>query len=648
MSGASILVVGAGGREHAITWACAEQCASITVAPGNGGTVGSIGACKLEQSPATTVPEIVALAQQLKPELVIVGPEVPLADGLAGACSEGRGGRREVGRRKRANFLVECSAAPAAQAFPRGARDAGRLWLITRERPCAEDPCRAERGSRLRPLRPESARGPLKFPCPPHPPPLPCADALADKGIPCFGPRKLAARLESSKAYSKDFMSRHRIPTAAYANFTDAAAAEAYIRSRPHRVVVKASGLAAGKGVFVPATADEAVAAVRSVMVDRVFGEAGAEVVVEEFLEGVEVSVLAFSDGTTVVPMPGAQDHKRIFEFDEGPNTGGMGAFAPSPILDAALLRSVVETALQPVVDGLRAEGCPYVGVLYAGLMVRPDRSFAVLEYNCRLGDPETQVLLPLLETPLLDVVRACVRGELKSIDVKFKRNVVAATVVAVAGGYPDAYDKGKPVAFGAGASASACALRPADRSGSFIFHAGTRRADGGAVVTNGGRVLAVTSLAPSLAAATKASYRVLEDVAFDGMFFRRDIGGRCVRPRAHAQPLRVAVLGSTRGSNLVPILAAIADGDLRGAEVSVIISNKADAGILEKAAAAGIKSHVVPSAGRSREVCVETSRAPRDPGPPFASQSHESSPPLQSPPPPPLSPLSPRTHAGL
>lgn len=427
------------------------------------------------------------------------------------------------------------------------------------------------------------------------------ADALLAAGVPCFGPVQAAARLESSKAFSKDFMARHKIPTAKYGIFTKFSDAETYIRDSAGRVVVKASGLAAGKGVFVPETSDEAVAAARSVLEERIFGDAGSEVVIEEFVEGVEVSVLAFTDGTTVVPMPGAQDHKRIFEFDQGSNTGGMGAFAPSPVLDAALMQAVTAAALQPVVDGMRAEGSPYVGVLYAGLMVRPDRSFIVLEYNCRLGDPETQVLLPLLETPFLDVVRACTSGTLASLPVKFKKNVTAATVVAVAGGYPGSYEKGKEIKFGS--KASSCSISHSDRSGSIVFHAGTKRDGSGKVVTNGGRVLAVTSLAPSLSAAVRASYSVLEDISFDGMYYRRDIGGPYVRPRAAAQPLRIGVLGSTRGSNLIPILAAIDSGELRGAEIKVVVSNKSDAGILEKGKAANIPSFFVESAGKSREV---------------------------------------------
>ena len=406
-------------------------------------------------------------------------------------------------------------------------------------------------------------------------------------------------------------MIRHKIPTAAFEIFTDFAKAEEYIRricSQPgKRVVVKASGLAAGKGVFIPKTADEAVTAARTVLQERIFGESGSTIVVEEYIEGFEVSVLAFCDGKTVVPLPPAQDHKRVYEFDQGPNTGGMGAFAPAPGIDQAFINDVTKRALQPVADGMRAEGCPFVGVIYAGIMVRSAKrsandlsDFFVLEYNCRLGDPETQVVLPLIESPsLLSIVQACVAGKLNELQVTFKRNVVASSVVVVAEGYPGNYAKGTAITLGP--RALAANLSPQDKTGSVLFHAGTALA-GSDLVTSGGRVLSVTSLAPSLGAAVNLSYDVLEDVHFKGAFYRRDIGRTFIRPRSLTEPLRVAVLGSTRGSNLVPILDAIAAGPLRGASVSIVISNKSDAGILDKAKSAGIPSFFVPSAGRKRE----------------------------------------------
>jgi formyltetrahydrofolate-dependent phosphoribosylglycinamide formyltransferase len=408
-------------------------------------------------------------------------------------------------------------------------------------------------------------------------------------------------------------MIRHNIPTAPYETFTDLTKAEEYIRkmdSLGKKVVVKASGLAAGKGVFIPKTVNEAILSAQSVLQERLFGDSGSTIVVEEYIEGFEVSVLAFCDGTSVVPLPPAQDHKRVYEFDEGPNTGGMGAFAPAPGIDQSFINDVTRRALQPVADGMRAEGCPFIGVIYAGIMVRSTTrdttdlsDFYVLEYNCRLGDPETQVVIPLIESPsLLSILQACVLGKLNEIQVTFKRNVFAAAVVSVAGGYPGNYAKGKTITLGP--RALSANLSPRDKTGSVLFHAGTSRSgnSGNNLVTSGGRVLSVTSLAPSLGAAVNLSYDVLEHVQFEGAFSRRDIGRTFIRPRSLTEPLRVAVLGSTRGSNLVPILDAIAAGPLRGATISLVVSNKEDAGILDKAKAAGIPSFFVPSAGRKRE----------------------------------------------
>lgn len=428
-------------------------------------------------------------------------------------------------------------------------------------------------------------------------------------GVPCFGPTAAAARLESSKAFSKDFMARHGIPTAAYRTFAGPGAlpaAEAYIRGAGHRVVVKASGLAAGKGVLLPASADEAVAAVRAVLVDGLFGAAGAEVVVEEHLTGPEASVMAFCDGATVVPMPPAQDHKRAHEFDCGPNTGGMGAFAPTPHVPPALLEAIRVGVLQRAVDGLAAEGSPYVGVLYAGVMLTPAGP-RVLEFNCRLGDPETQVVLPLVGGDLAEIAAACCAGRLTPGMVRVRAGVAAATVVAVAGGYPGAYAKGTPVAFagplsGAGRGCTSFSSRGGADGGAaadddvLVFHAGTAPGPAGGFVTAGGRVLAVTATAPSLAGAARKAYAALDaGVAFDGMAFRRDIGGGFVRPRADVEPLRIGVLGSTRGTDLTAILDACADGTLPGARVVVVVSDVPDAGILAKAAAAGVPAVAVP-----------------------------------------------------
>ncbi len=425
------------------------------------------------------------------------------------------------------------------------------------------------------------------------------ADALNAEGIACFGPTKAAAQLESSKAFSKDFMQRHNIPTAAYGAFTDFAAAEAFIRSHGKPMVVKASGLAAGKGVVIPQSVEETVAAAKTMLVDKVFGDAGSNIVVEELLVGQEASVLAFTDGTTVVPLPAAQDHKRIFEFDMGPNTGGMGAYAPAPLVDPELMNEITKRALQPVVDGMRSEGSPYVGVLYAGMMIGADRSVNVLEYNCRLGDPETQVILPLLQTDMVQVALACVKGQLKDTPVQFKKGVCAATVVAVAQGYPGSYAKGSPISIDEQLLRNAAT--PAATSGTVVFHAGTAKS-GDKLVTAGGRVLAVTSLAPSVSAAVRTSYRALEQISFPGMYYRRDISGVYCRPFAASQPLRIGVLGSTRGTAMVPIVEAINSSALPGAQIAVIVSNKPDAGILEKATSYGIPGVCVASAGKSRE----------------------------------------------
>jgi len=354
-----VLLIGSGGREAALFWSLSTS-ARVVVAPGNGGIPPAA------RRAGASVADFVALAAELRPAVVVVGPEGPLAEGLA--------------------------------------------------------------------------------------------DALAARGIACFGPSRAAARIESDKAFAKAFFARHAIPTAPFRVFTDFEAAAAHLRAvPPASIVVKAAGLCAGKGVVLPATLDEALEAARAMLVDRAFGDAGATVVVEERIAGEEVSVLAFSDGVTVAPLPAAQDHKRAFEFDRGPNTGGMGAFAPAPLVDDALMADIVARVLQPAVAGLAAEGTPFVGLLFAGLMVDAARGVSVLEFNCRFGDPETQVVLPLLATPLLDVVLACTERRLAALlPLRVLRGVVAATVVAVAGGYPGAYARGARVALGARAAAAA------------------------------------------------------------------------------------------------------------------------------------------------------------------------------------------------
>ncbi|TPX55225.1 hypothetical protein PhCBS80983_g05496 [Powellomyces hirtus] len=342
------------------------------------------------------------------------------------------------------------------------------------------------------------------------------ASAFKKVGIPCFGPSKDAARLEGSKAFSKDFMKKHNIPTAAYELFTDFEKAKSYIASVKGDIVIKASGLAAGKGVLLPETKEEAIEGLKSIMVDSVFGEAGQEVVIEERLTGEEVSVLAFSDGYTVIAMPAAQDHKRAYDGDKGPNTGGMGAYAPAPIYTSELAANVQTSVLQATIDGMRRDGYPFVGVLYAGLMLTPAGP-KVLEFNARFGDPETQVILPLLDdsSDLFEIMLAAAEGRLDSVKVAFK-DACAATVVLAASGYPGSYEKGKTITVGSAPS------------GVHVFHAGTK-VEGGALKTSGGRVLAVTGVASDLQQAIAKAYENVKLVQFEGAQYRKDIGHRAV-----------------------------------------------------------------------------------------------------------------------
>lgn len=348
-------------------------------------------------------------------------------------------------------------------------------------------------------------------------PEAPLADGLVDRltaqGQRVFGPTQAAARLESSKAFAKAFMTRHRIPTARFAIFEDYAAAERYLRRVDYAVVIKASGLAAGKGVIVPRDVAEARAALRAIMVEREFGAAGDQVVIEERLEGPEVSLMAFCDGETVVPMLPAQDHKRVFDGDAGPNTGGMGAFCPSPLMTPDDIADCVARILQPAVDGMRAEGTPYRGVLYAGLMLTRAGPM-VLEFNCRFGDPETQAVLPMLQTDLIEVVAACLEGRLRALPLTW-HDGACACVVLTSGGYPGAYRKGLPI--------HGLENLPDDV---LIFHAGTRRTDDG-WVTDGGRVLGVAARGQTLSEAIERAYLGVAHISFEGMHYRRDIGRR-------------------------------------------------------------------------------------------------------------------------
>ena len=424
----NVLIVGSGGREHALAWKIAQSArvSRLWVAPGNGGTDALAVPGGNVPIQADDIPGLIHLAGENDVDLTIVGPEVPLAAGLA--------------------------------------------------------------------------------------------DAFGKRRLPVFGPSRAAVQIEASKSFAKEFMRRHGIPTARYATFSDFDAALNHARDVDYPIVIKASGLAAGKGVLLPDHLEEAESNLRQIMIERAFGAAGDEVVIEERLSGPEVSVLAFSDGRTLAVMPAAADHKRACDGDQGPNTGGMGAYAPAPLATSSLMDEVRRAILQPTIDGMREEGAPYMGVLYAGIMLADDGP-KVLEFNCRFGDPETQVILPLLETDLLDVVEACIEGKLDALGIIWK-NASAATVVLASGGYPGSYEKGYPIA---GLEAAA------DVGGAVVFHAGTRR-NGAEVLTNGGRVLNVTAVGESLGEALGHAYTAAERVHFEGMYYRRDIGAGALK----------------------------------------------------------------------------------------------------------------------
>ena len=342
-------------------------------------------------------------------------------------------------------------------------------------------------------------------------------DRLEAIGISCFGPRKSAAIIEGSKAFSKALMKKYGIPTAAYEIFTDMDAAIAYVRSGSGAVVVKADGLALGKGVFVCADRDEAEQAVRSIMGERIFGESGAKVVIEEFLEGPEVSVLSFTDGNVVVPMISSMDHKRALDGDEGPNTGGMGTIAPNPFYTPEVAGRCMKEIFLPTIRAMKAEGRTFRGCLYFGLMITKDGP-KVIEYNCRFGDPETQVVLPLLKTDLLTVMQATTNGTLDQLTVEFDPGA-ACCVILASGGYPTHYEKGKEIVV----------TDEEKLKGATVYHAGTALKDG-RLVTSGGRVLGVTCTAPSLEEAVKRAYDAASGITFEGVHFRKDIGARALR----------------------------------------------------------------------------------------------------------------------
>jgi phosphoribosylamine--glycine ligase len=416
-----VLVVGSGGREHALVWKLARDpdVSAVHAAPGNPG-MAALATC--HPVAAMDIDGQVALARRLEADLVVVGPEDPLAAGLA--------------------------------------------------------------------------------------------DRLRDAGLSTFGPSAAASRLEASKAWSKDFMVRHNIPTARHGSFTDAADAHAFLDTLSAPFVLKASGLAAGKGVVIADTRAAADAALAD-MLGGQFGTASSQVVIEEYMAGEEASVFAICDGRDFVILPVCQDHKRAFDGDQGPNTGGMGAYAPAPVVDDALLAQIADTIIAPSVAGMAAEGCPYVGVLYVGVMLTASGP-KVVEYNCRFGDPECQVLMPLIGPGFAAGLKSAADGALESAAFAGKGNVIALTVVLAARGYPEAPEKGSVIG---GASN--------DGSGVLVFHAGTSLRDDGALVASGGRVLAVTAVADTFEAARASAYARVATIDAPGLFHRTDIGWR-------------------------------------------------------------------------------------------------------------------------
>lgn len=340
-------------------------------------------------------------------------------------------------------------------------------------------------------------------------------DALEVEGFPCFGPRKNAAIIEGSKAFSKDLMKKYGIPTAAYETFTDMSKALAYVETCPLPTVVKADGLALGKGVLICETRDAARDAVRSMMEGRLFGDSGATVVIEEFLTGPEVSVLSFTDGETVVPMVSSMDHKRVLDNDQGLNTGGMGTVAPNPYYTPEIAAECMEKIFLPTIRAMKAEGRPFKGCLYFGLMLTPEGP-KVIEYNCRFGDPETQVVLPLLESSLLEIMLAVSEGRLADTEVKFSEKSACCVILASAG-YPQKYGKGFPITL------------PAPQADEHVYIAGAVRKDG-KLLTNGGRVLGAAATAETLPAAIEKAYALADRIHFDNAFCRRDIGRRALK----------------------------------------------------------------------------------------------------------------------
>jgi len=421
-----VLIIGSGGREHALAWRTAQsgQVETVYVAPGNAGTGLEP---KVENVPLASddIDALVRFAKTRKIGLTIIGPEAPLVAGVV--------------------------------------------------------------------------------------------DRFKAEGLACFGPTAAAAQLEGSKAFAKDFMARHGIPTAAYGNFTDIGAAIAFIHKHGAPIVVKADGLAAGKGVIIASTVAAAETAVRDMLAGNTFGKAGHRVVIEEFLSGEEASFIVMADGEHILPLATSQDHKARDEGDLGPNTGGMGAYSPAPVIDARLHETALATVIRPTIRGMAAQGMPFTGFLYAGLMISPNGETRVLEFNVRLGDPETQPIMLRLQSDLASLCLAAVHGKLDEVAVQWDPRPAIGVVMA-AGGYPDSYAKGHVIK----------GLENASRAGSRVFHAGTHLKDGN-IVTAGGRVLCVCAMAGNVEAAAAAAYSGCDSIHWDGAFFRRDIGYRAI-----------------------------------------------------------------------------------------------------------------------
>ncbi|EGR2427465.1 phosphoribosylamine--glycine ligase [Vibrio cholerae] len=421
-----VLIIGSGGREHALAWKVAQnpQVDTIYVAPGNAGTALEHKVQNVNIG-ITDIPALVAFAQDKAIELTIVGPEAPLVIGVV--------------------------------------------------------------------------------------------DAFRAAGLPIFGPTQGAAQLEGSKAFTKDFLARHNIPTAAYANFTEIEPALAYVREKGAPIVVKADGLAAGKGVIVAMTLQEAEDAIQDMLAGNAFGSAGSRVVVEEFLDGEEASFIVMVDGENVLPMATSQDHKRVGDADTGPNTGGMGAYSPAPVVTQDVHDRVMREVIYPTVRGMAAEGNTYTGFLYAGLMIDSTGAPKVIEYNCRFGDPETQPIMMRLQSDLVELCQAAIAGKLDQEESKWDPRASIGVVLA-AGGYPGDYAKGEVIS----------GLPTQESAGQKVFHAGTET-QGDQVVTNGGRVLCATALGNTVLEAQQRAYQLADQIHWNGMFCRRDIGYRAI-----------------------------------------------------------------------------------------------------------------------